>query len=130
MIDGVLILNKPKGVSSGVFVRKLKTLFSKKRKIGHAGTLDPLATGLMIICTGKKTKEINQYQAERIKNLPIWCFHNKGDEIVPPSSTEVMIKTINSIGGKAKLTIYDIDDHNAYITYKNKELFEWFNSID
>ena len=49
--------------------------------------------------------EINQYQAERIKNLPIWCFHNKGDEIVPPSSTEVMINTINSIGGKAKLTI-------------------------
>ena len=74
--------------------------------------------------------EINQYQAERIKNLPIWCFHNKGDEIVPPSSTEVMINTINSIGGKGKLTIYDIDDHNAYITYKNKELFEWFKSID
>ena len=74
--------------------------------------------------------EINQYQAERIKNLPIWCFHNKGDEIVPPNSTEVMINIINSIGGKAKLTIYDIDDHNAYITYKNKELFEWFKSID
>ena len=35
----------------------------KKIKVGHAGTLDPLATGLMIICTGKKTKEINQYQA-------------------------------------------------------------------
>ena len=49
---------------------------------------------------------------------------------MPPSSTEVLIDTINSIGGKAKLTIYDIDDHNAYITYKNKELFEWFNSID
>ena len=74
--------------------------------------------------------EINQYQAERIKNLPIWCFHNKGDEIVPPNSTEVMVNSINSIGGHAKLTIYDIDDHNAYITYKNKELFEWFNSID
>jgi tRNA pseudouridine55 synthase len=35
----------------------------KKIKVGHAGTLDPLATGLMILCTGKKTKEIDQYQA-------------------------------------------------------------------
>ena len=43
MIDGILILNKPKGISSGVFVRKLQSLFSKKKKIGHAGTLDPLA---------------------------------------------------------------------------------------
>ena len=35
----------------------------KKIKVGHAGTLDPLASGLMIICTGKKTKEISQHQA-------------------------------------------------------------------
>ena len=40
-----------------------KEAWYKKIKVGHAGTLDPLATGLMIICTGKKTKEINQYQA-------------------------------------------------------------------
>ncbi|MBN2746868.1 MAG: tRNA pseudouridine(55) synthase TruB [Bacteroidales bacterium] len=42
-------------------LRKLKL---KKVKVGHAGTLDPLATGLLIICTGKKTREIDQYQAE------------------------------------------------------------------
>ena len=59
MIDGVLILNKPKGVSSGVFVRKLKTLFSKKKKIGHAGTLDPLASGILIVCIGEMTKFVN-----------------------------------------------------------------------
>ncbi len=42
-------------------LRKLKL---KKIKVGHAGTLDPLATGLLIICTGKKTREIDQFQAE------------------------------------------------------------------
>lgn len=36
-----------------------------KMKVGHAGTLDPLATGLVIICTGKKTKEIDSYQAQQ-----------------------------------------------------------------
>ena len=54
MIDGILILNKPKGISSGVFVRKLQSLFSKKKKIGHAGTLDPLASGILIVCIGVK----------------------------------------------------------------------------
>jgi len=42
------------------FLRKVYNL--KKLKVGHAGTLDPLATGLLIICTGKKTKQIDTYQ--------------------------------------------------------------------
>ncbi len=42
------------------FIRKIYNI--KKLKVGHAGTLDPLATGLLIICTGKKTKEIEKYQ--------------------------------------------------------------------
>lgn len=42
------------------FIRKIYGL--KKLKVGHAGTLDPLATGLLIICTGRKTKEIDTYQ--------------------------------------------------------------------
>ena len=42
------------------FIRKIYNI--KKLKVGHAGTLDPLATGLLIICTGKKTKEIDNYQ--------------------------------------------------------------------
>lgn len=41
----------------------LKKLNVKKIKVGHAGTLDPLATGLLIVCTGKKTKDIDLYQA-------------------------------------------------------------------
>ena len=59
MIDGILILNKPKGISSGVFVRKLQSLLSKKKKIGHAGTLDPLASGILIVCIGEMTKFVN-----------------------------------------------------------------------
>ena len=59
MIDGILILNKPKGISSGVFSRKLQGLFSKKKKIGHAGTLDPLASGILIVCIGEMTKFVN-----------------------------------------------------------------------
>jgi len=41
-----------------------KTFDIKKIKVGHAGTLDPLATGLLVICTGKMTKQINEFQAQ------------------------------------------------------------------
>ena len=64
----VLLFNKPLHWTSFQLVNKVRWLVKrelhvKKIKVGHAGTLDPLANGLMILCTGKKTKEIDQYQA-------------------------------------------------------------------
>ncbi|EGJ99766.1 MULTISPECIES: tRNA pseudouridine(55) synthase TruB [Dysgonomonas] len=63
----VLYINKPLNWTSFDLVRKLRNklcrrLGVKKLKVGHAGTLDPLATGVMIICTGKKTKLIETFQ--------------------------------------------------------------------
>ena len=58
----VLLIDKPEGWTSFQAVKRLKYAL-KARKIGHAGTLDPLATGLLIICQGKKTKEIESIQA-------------------------------------------------------------------
>ena len=62
----VLLIDKPLTWSSFQAVNKLKYILKrnfdlpKKFKIGHAGTLDPLATGLLIICTGKFTKKITE----------------------------------------------------------------------
>ncbi len=56
----VLLFDKPIGWTSFDLVRKVRNLL-KIAKVGHAGTLDPLATGLLIICTGKFTKKINEY---------------------------------------------------------------------
>lgn len=61
--DRVLLVNKPLDWTSFDVVRKLRYKL-KIRKIGHAGTLDPLATGLLIVCTGKMTKRIDEYQAQ------------------------------------------------------------------
>ncbi len=60
----VLLVDKPENWTSFDVVNKLRILLRRKFgkiKVGHAGTLDPLATGLLIICTGKKTKEIDRY---------------------------------------------------------------------
>lgn len=59
----VLIINKPLEWTSFDVVRKIRSQV-KTRKVGHAGTLDPLATGLLILCTGKFTKRINEYMAQ------------------------------------------------------------------
>ncbi|GAA3946453.1 tRNA pseudouridine(55) synthase TruB [Hymenobacter algoricola] len=59
----VLLLDKPLTWTSFDVVRKVKNTL-RIRKIGHAGTLDPLATGLLILCTGKKTKQIDLIQAQ------------------------------------------------------------------
>ncbi|MFC2133500.1 tRNA pseudouridine(55) synthase TruB [Bacteroidota bacterium] len=57
----VILIDKEKGFTSFDVIAKLRKIINL-RKIGHAGTLDPLATGLLIVCTGKKTKEIYKYQ--------------------------------------------------------------------
>lgn len=65
----VLLIDKPIGWTSFDVVNKIRgkirhTLGIKKIKVGHAGTLDPLATGLLIVCTGKLTKDIDSLQAQ------------------------------------------------------------------
>ena len=59
----VLLIDKPLHWTSFDVVRKMRSILQIK-KIGHAGTLDPLATGLLIVCTGKFTKKINEYMAQ------------------------------------------------------------------
>ncbi len=65
----ILLIDKPFGWTSFDVVRKVKNLIRtkyslKKIKVGHAGTLDPLASGLLIVCTGKFTKRISEIQAQ------------------------------------------------------------------
>lgn len=66
----ILLIDKPLNWTSFQVVNKLRWHIRKcfdirKIKVGHAGTLDPLATGLLIICTGKQTKSINEYQGQQ-----------------------------------------------------------------
>ncbi|MDX1472497.1 MAG: tRNA pseudouridine(55) synthase TruB [Flavobacteriaceae bacterium] len=65
----LLLIDKPLNWTSFQVVNKMRweikrKVSLKKIKVGHAGTLDPLATGLLVICTGKMTKQIDNYQAQ------------------------------------------------------------------
>ena len=97
------------------FVRNLlkKTYNLKKIKVGHAGTLDPLATGILVLCIGKKTKEINKIQEENKTYLatikvgestPSYDRETKIDNTYPTShiNEELIMDSIKSFRGKSE----------------------------
>ena len=76
---GILLINKPLKWTSFDVVKKTRNLLHahlnvKKIKVGHAGTLDPLASGLLLVCTGKFTKRINEFQEQKKEYIGIFSL--------------------------------------------------------
>jgi len=70
-MDGIILINKPKNVTSRDVVNKVGKLL-KTKKIGHTGTLDPIATGVLVLCVGKYTKLVDlitSYEKEYIATV-------------------------------------------------------------
>jgi tRNA pseudouridine55 synthase len=122
----VLLFNKPLYWTSFDLVNKVKHLIRhqlnlKKIKIGHAGTLDPLATGLMILCTGKETRNIEKYQIlpkeyiARIKlgaTTPSFDLETDIDATFPYEHLEKSV-TINAISSFAGVQLQVPPDFSA-----------------
>jgi tRNA pseudouridine55 synthase len=122
----VLLFNKPLYWTSFDLVNKVKHLIRhqlnlKKIKIGHAGTLDPLATGLMILCTGKETRNIEKYQIlpkeyiARIKlgaTTPSFDLETDIDATFPYEHLEKSV-TINALSSFAGVQLQVPPDFSA-----------------
>ena len=114
----VLLINKPLNWTSFQVVNKIRWLIKnkfgiKKIKVGHAGTLDPLATGLLIICTGKMTKKISSFQDQTKKytgtfligsTTPSFDLETKPDNTFPVDhiNKDLIINATKSFIGKIK----------------------------
>ncbi|MGL5124297.1 MAG: tRNA pseudouridine(55) synthase TruB [Fusobacteriaceae bacterium] len=61
-MDGIICVNKPKGITSFDVIRRLRKILKEKR-IGHTGTLDPLATGVLVVCIGRATKLVQDIES-------------------------------------------------------------------
>ncbi len=90
----MLLINKPLHWTSFDVVRKIRNTL-KIKKVGHAGTLDPLATGLLIACTGKFTKKINEYMTQEKEYIGTFTL---GAE-TPTYDLESEPENFNSIEG-------------------------------
>lgn len=81
IINGLIVVNKPEGYTSRDVVNKLNHIFGTK-KIGHTGTLDPIATGVLVCCIGSYTKLVNHltsYDKEYIAEIKLGIKTDTGD---------------------------------------------------
>ena len=97
----VLLINKPLRWTSFDVVRKIRNAV-KIKKVGHAGTLDPLATGLLIVCTGKFTKKINVYMAKEKEYTGTFTL----GAVTPTYDLESEPENFHSIEGITEEMIY------------------------
>lgn len=137
-IGRILLIDKPSNWTSFDVVNKIR--YQLKCKVGHGGTLDPLATGLLIIATGKKTKELQNIQAKDktytgIINLghttPSYDLETEFDKKYPTNhiTKEMIIQTAIEFTGNIeqtppKYSALKINGKRAYKRARNQEDFE------
>lgn len=126
----VLLFNKPYGWTSFDLVRKVRGLIRIK-KIGHAGTLDPLATGLMILCTGKFTKRINEFmgqEKEYIAEMTLGAvtptYDLESEPVQHKPFDHVSQELLEEVMGKFRGPILQIPPAHSAIKIGGKRVYE------
>lgn len=129
-MDGILVVNKPAGYTSRDVVNKVSKILNTK-KIGHTGTLDPIATGVLVLCIGKATKLVEmltstekEYIAEVTLGINTDTLDNTGN-ILEEQNTHIdkeqIIKALNSMLGfyNQEVPIY------SAVKINGKKLYEY-----
>jgi tRNA pseudouridine55 synthase len=129
-IDGILLLDKPIGISSNQALQRVKRLFRAK-KAGHAGTLDVLASGMLVICFGKATKMskyllgADKYYRFTAKLGEKTTTADSEGEVLETRSTEhVTQELIESILAKFRGEISQIPSMYSALKYKGQPLYK------
>lgn len=130
-MNGIVVINKETGYTSRDVVNVLNKVFNTK-KIGHTGTLDPLATGVLVVCIGKYTKLVNKitsYNKEYIATIKLGIKTDTLDitgKVIDSDNnlevdTNVLLNTLNSFLGKSmqQVPIY------SSIKINGKKLYEY-----
>ena len=129
MLNGIININKPKGFTSHQVVSKLRKIL-QIRQIGHTGTLDPLATGVLSVCIGKATRIIEYldnskaYRAFILLGISTDTYDIDG-EITDKSSVILDIEKIKAYLKEFKGEIIQTPPIYSAIHYKGKRLYEY-----
>ena len=129
-MNGVLIIDKEKGKTSRDIVNEISKKF-KTKKVGHTGTLDPIATGILIVCVGKATKLVDiltsdekEYIAECTLGIETDTLDSEGEvlnKISSIKSKEEIVQVLNSFKGKY---LQEVPKYSA-IKINGKKLYEY-----
>lgn len=127
----VLLINKPYTWTSFDVVNKLRYRL-KTKKIGHAGTLDPLATGLLIICVGKMTKKINdfmgmekEYTGTFVLGQTTPSYDLETEPSAPKDITHITSDMIQNVTGRFTGTIKQLPPVYSAIKINGKRAYEF-----
>ncbi len=129
-MDGILVVNKPKGFTSRDVVNKVSKILNTK-KVGHTGTLDPLATGVLVLCIGKATKLVDlitSKEKEYVATAKLGLYTDTLDiegkilkEETCVLDKEKLINTLNSFKGRY---LQEVPAYSA-VKIKGKKLYEY-----
>ena len=129
-MNGIIVVNKPKGITSRDVVNKVCKILNTK-KVGHTGTLDPIASGTLVLCIGNATKlveELTSYDKEYIATVKLGVLTDTLDttgKVLKRQNTELkkeeLIKTLNSFIGtyEQEVPIY------SAVKINGKKLYEY-----
>ena len=128
-IDGILLLDKPKGISSNQALQETRSIF-KANKAGHTGSLDPLATGVLPICFGEATK-FSAYLLDASKSYRAVCQLGKttttGDaegEVTSESAVTVSREDINAVLTRFRGVIEQVPPMHSAVKVKGQRLYK------
>lgn len=129
-MDGIIVINKPKGITSRDVVNKVCKILSIK-KVGHTGTLDPIATGVLVICVGKATKLVEvltsddkEYVAEVKLGILTDTLDTEGNVLKEEETIineEDLINVLNSFVGEY---MQEVPIYSA-VKINGKKLYEY-----
>ena len=128
-MEGLINVDKPKGFTSFDVIRKLKRILNMK-KIGHTGTLDPLATGVLVICLGRATKLANVIEAKEKTYIADFILGSKTDtydsegEILESSDIKVKKEEVEEILEKFRGEIKQVPPMYSALKVNGKRLYE------
>lgn len=129
-INGVLLLDKPLGMSSNLAIQKVKRILNAE-KVGHTGTLDPMATGLLPICLGEATKFASYLldgDKEYLATAQLGIITDSGDSegnIVANNLVSTDLQAINCAISNFTANITQVPPMYSALKYNGKPLYEY-----
>ncbi|MCA9403141.1 MAG: tRNA pseudouridine(55) synthase TruB [Candidatus Omnitrophica bacterium] len=130
MTEGILVIDKPDGVTSHDVVARVRKRF-KMKKVGHAGTLDPLATGVLVVLLGKATKLSNKftafdkaYRATMVLGTKTTTADKQGEVIEQRPYDAVTPQQLAEVVGRFRGEIQQVPPMYSAVKHKGRKLYE------
>lgn len=130
-VNGILLLNKPQGLSSNAALQQVKKLFNA-RKAGHTGSLDPLATGMLVICFGEATKLApylittdKQYRFTLCLGQQTTTGDREGEVIAESAVPNITLTQLEKVLVQFRGDITQVPPMYSAIKYQGKPLYHY-----